>query len=147
MSGSWHIPSGGLQPLLTLLVGAWACLYAVNGRCAPEAAWYSEVQATRGARAYDDYCAACHGLQLEGGNSVPLAGATFEARWVDSGRTVDEFFYIVRTLMPQDRPASLSPQQYIDIVAYVLQVNGYRAGAQELRPEASVLQGLMLRSR
>ena len=60
---------------------------------------------------------------------------------------MDEFYYIVRTLMPYERPAALSKQQYIDIVAYVLQVNGYRAGPQELLPEASVLKGLMLRSR
>ena len=147
MSSSWNIQGGRFLLLLALLSGAWACVYAVEGHCAPESAWYSEVQAARGARVYDDYCAACHGLRLEGGSSVPLSGATFQARWVDSGRTVDEFYYIVRTLMPYDRPASLSKQQYIDIVSYVLQVNGYRAGAQELRPEASVLQGLMLRSR
>ena len=96
---------------------------------------------------YDDYCAACHGLRLEGGSSVPLSGATFQARWVDSGRTVDEFYYIVRTLMPNDRPASLSKQQYIDIVSYVLKINGYHAGPQELLPDASVLKGMMLRSR
>jgi hypothetical protein len=66
---------------------------------------------------------------------------------VDSGRTVDEFYYIVRTLMPYDQPASLSRQQYIDIVSYVLKVNGYRAGSQELLPDASGLKGMMLRSR
>ena len=146
MSGSWNIPGGRLQLLLVLLAGAWACMYAVDGHCAPEAAWYSEVQAARGARAYDDNCAACHGLKLEGGSSVPLSGAAFQARWVDGGRTVDEFFYIVRTLMPNDRPASLSKQQYIDIVSYVLKVNGYRAGSQELLPDASVLKDMMLRS-
>ncbi len=143
----WHIQGGRCQLLLTLLAGAWACMYAVEGHCAPEASWYSEAQAARGLSAYDDYCAACHGLRLEGGSSVPLSGATFQARWVDSGRTVDEFYYIVRTLMPQDRPASLSTQQYIDIVSYVLKINGYRAGPQELLPDASVLKGLMLRSR
>jgi len=147
MSASWHLPGGRLQQLLALLVGVWACLAAVAGHGAPEAAWYSEGQAARGVRAYDDACAACHGLHLEGGSAVPLSGATFQARWVDSGRTVDEFYYIVRTLMPYDRPASLSKQQYIDIVAYVLKVNDYRAGPQELLPEASVLKGLMLRSR
>ena len=143
----WHIQGGRCQLLLTLLAGAWACMYAVEGHGAPEAAWYSEVQAARGARAYDDACAACHGLRLEGGSSVPLSGATFQARWVDSARTVDEFYYIVRTLMPYDQPASLSKQQYIDIVSYVLQVNGYHAGSQELLPDASVLKDMMLRSR
>jgi mono/diheme cytochrome c family protein len=147
MRGFWHIQGSRCQLLLALLAGAWVCVYAVESHGAPEAAWYSEVQAARGERVYDDSCAACHGLQLEGGSSVPLSGAAFQARWVDSGRTVDEFFYIVRTLMPHDRPASLSPQQYIDIVSYVLKVNGYRAGLQELPPDASVLKSMMLRSR
>jgi len=78
---------------------------------------------------------------------VPLSGAAFKARWVDAGRTVDEFYYIVRTQMPIDRPASLSKQQYIDIVAYVLKVNGYRAGQQELLPDGSVLKDMMFGSR
>lgn len=145
MSSAWNIQGGRFLLLFALL--ARACVYAVDGHCAPEATWYSEVQASRGERGYDDYCAACHGLRLEGGSSVPLSGATFQARWVDGGRSVDEFFYIVRTLMPNDRPASLSKQQYIDIVSYVLKVNGYRAGRQELLPDASVLKGMMLRSR
>ncbi len=141
----WNLQGGRCPLLLTLLAGAWACLSAVEGHGAPATSWYSEAQAARGERAYDDFCAACHGPRLEGGSAVPLSGATFQARWVDSGRTVDEFYYIVRTLMPYDRPASLSTQQYIDIVSYVLKVNGYRAGPQELRPEAAVLKGLMLR--
>jgi len=147
MSGSWSIKGGRLQLLLAILAGVWACVYGVEGHCAPETVWYSDVQASRGERTYDDYCALCHGPRLEGGKSVPLSGAAFKARWVDAGRTVDEFYYIVRTQMPIDRPASLSKQQYIDIVSYVLKINGYHAGPQELLPDASVLKGMMLRSR
>ena len=78
---------------------------------------------------------------------MPLSTAAFQARWADGSHTVDDLFYIVRTQMPNDRPASLSKQQYIDIVAYVLKINGYRAGRQELLPDASLLRGMMLRSR
>ena len=147
MSGSWSISGHRFQLLLAVLAGVCACVYGLEGHCAPETAWYSEVQASRGQRAYDDYCALCHGPILEGRSSVPLSGAAFKARWVTAGRTVDEFYYIVRTQMPIDRPASLSKQQYIDIVAYVLKINGYHAGQQELLPDGSVLKDMMFESR
>ena len=76
---------------------------------------------------------------LEGGSSVPLSGATFEARWEDEKRSVDDLFYIVRTLMPYEKPATLSKQEYIDIIAYLLMMNGHPAGAQALPLDPSVL--------
>ena len=51
---------------------------------------------------------------------MPLSGATFEERWADERHSVDDLFYIVRTLMPYGRPATLSQQEYIDIIAYLL---------------------------
>ena len=55
-----------------------------------------------------------------------------EERWADERHSVDDLFYIVRTLMPYGRPATLSQQEYIDIIAYLLMMNGYPAGAQAL---------------
>jgi hypothetical protein len=41
------------------------------------------------------------------------------------------------TTMPEDNPGSLKPQQYADVVAYFLKLNGYPAGKTELTgPEA-----------
>ena len=45
---------------------------------------------------------------------------------------MDDLFYIIRTLMPYGQPATLSKQEYIEIIAYILMVNGYPAGAQPL---------------
>ena len=59
-------------------------------------------------------------MMLEGQNSVPLSGATFQVRLADEKHTVDDLFYIVRTLMPYGQPATLSKQEYVDIVAYIL---------------------------
>jgi cytochrome c len=75
---------------------------------------------------------------LEGGSSVPLSGATFEAR-AGEKHSVDDLFYVVRTVMPYGKPATLSKQEYIDIIAYLLMMNGHPAGAQALPLDPSVL--------
>jgi cytochrome c5 len=112
---------------------------------AHEVSVYSEEQATRGRGLYAEHCASCHGVKLEGASSMPLSGATFEERWADEKHSVDDLFYIVRTLMPYGRPATLSKGEYIDIVAYLLLMNGYPAGAQELPLDPKVLAGITIR--
>jgi hypothetical protein len=76
---------------------------------------------------------------------VTLSGATFEERWADERHSVDDLFYIVRTLMPYGRPATLSQQEYIDIIAYLLMMNGYPAEAQSLPLDPNVLAGITIR--
>jgi len=51
----------------------------------------------------------------------------------------------VRTLMPYGRPATLSQQEYIDIIAYLLMMNGYPAEAQSLPLDPNVLAGITIR--
>jgi mono/diheme cytochrome c family protein len=106
---------------------------------------YSEEQAIRGGGLYAEHCASCHGVNLEGGSSMPLSGATFEERWADEKHSVDDLFYIVRTLMPYGKPASLSKPEYIDIIAYLLKMNGYPAGGQVLPLDTNVLAGITIR--
>ena len=101
---------------------------------------YTEEQAVTGRDLYAEHCAFCHGMMLEGRSSVPLSGATFQARWADEKHSVGDLFYIVRTLMPYGQPATLSKHEYIDIIAYLLMMNGYPAGARalplEIRPSS-----------
>ena len=106
---------------------------------------YSEAQSSRGRALYVEHCAACHGMMLEGQNSTPLSGATFQVRWADEKHTVDDLFYIVRTLMPYGQPATLSKQEYVDIVAYILMMNGYPAGDRALPADPAVLQEIIIR--
>jgi len=105
---------------------------------------YSEAQAERGRDLYATHCASCHGMMLEGRSSVALSGATFRTRWADGKHSIGDLFYIVRTLMPYGQPASLSKHEYIDIIAYLLLVNGYPAGAEALPPDSAVLDGLII---
>jgi cytochrome c len=133
----------GRDVLSTLALVFFAYL-ALSGsvrseKSAQEISVYSASQDVRGHDRYAENCASCHGVMLEGGSSVPLSGATFEARWADEKHSVDDLFCIVRTLMPYGKPATLSKQEYIDIIAYLLMMNGHPAGAQALPLDPSVL--------
>ena len=44
--------------------------------------------------------------------------------------------------MPQDNPASIGDEDYLDIMTYVLQGNAYPAGAEALTAEA--LDGIQI---
>jgi alcohol dehydrogenase (cytochrome c) len=105
---------------------------------------YTEAQAARGQALYDKRCASCHGTQLEGASSTPLAGARFMAKWGGGNHNVDELFYITRTQMPFGAGGTLTRQQYIDIVAYILKVNGYKPGAQALPITSALLKRIKI---
>ena len=107
---------------------------------------YSEEQALEGRDLYNEHCASCHGAALEGQGSLPLIGATFRARWADDHHSVDDLFYIIRTLMPYGQPATLSKPEYIDIIAYILMVNGYPAGAQPLPSDPPILKRMTIKA-
>jgi len=107
---------------------------------------YSEEQAHKGRNLYNEHCASCHGAALEGHGSLPLSGATFRARWADDHHSVDDLFYIIRTLMPYGQPGTLSKQEYIDITAYILMANGYPATAEPLSSDPRILKRITIRA-
>ena len=87
---------------------------------------YTAAQAAAGKTAFDADCAVCHGNTLRNGTmGPPLAGEAFQAVW--AGRPARELFDSART-MPPANPGSLPDQTYANILAYVLEVNGYPAG-------------------
>jgi cytochrome c len=97
-------------------------------------ALYSEEQATKGAFAYYQNCAMCHGPLLNGqmgGYSGPaLKGSDFADPSYDFH--VSDIFNFVAKLMPAATPGSLTHEQDVDIMAFILKQNGYPAGAKEL---------------
>src|SRR5207244_3404934 len=104
---------------------------------------YSDAQATRGRDFYTTVCSACHGNALEGVSAPALAGTRFIERWREG--MLDSFYDFVRERMPFGRPANAKPipdSQYLDIVTYILKVNGYPNGPSELTP--NLLGSVML---
>lgn len=97
-------------------------------------ALYTEDQATKGALAYYQNCAMCHAPTLAGqsaGYSGPaLKGPEFADPSYDFH--LSDIFNFVAKLMPAATPGSLTHEQDVDIMAFLLQQNGYPAGSKEL---------------
>ena len=105
---------------------------------------YSEAQAARGKGVYDAQCGFCHQPDLRGQGFAPaLVEETFISRWQDGN--LGDLFTIVKVTMPQDKPASLPDEEYAAIVAYLLQVNRYPAGQQELHPDPAALKEVVFK--
>ena len=139
---------GNWNNLLAVLTAAFVVTCVVNynalaqGKTTNDSVFTDE-QATRGEDAYQQECAQCHLDDLLGDGIAPaLIGAPFSFRW--SELSVADMLVAIRTTMPQGAPASLSPQAYVDIVAYMLQVNDYPSGDVELPTAESELEAIII---
>jgi len=104
---------------------------------------YTAEQAERGKALYARSCEGCHAADLRGNGTAPsLVEGDFAFQWGDS--SVGELYERIRKLMPSDRPNSLSPQNYCDIVAFIFQSNTFPAGQSELAPELAALEQIRI---
>jgi cytochrome c len=96
---------------------------------------YSAAQAARGRTHYEAFCGRCHVSDLSGNLSAdigapPLRGAPFVASMEKVG--VASLFDYVKRTMPADDPSTLQDAEYLDILSYLIQSNGFPAGPGEL---------------
>jgi mono/diheme cytochrome c family protein len=99
---------------------------------------FSESQAARGKENFlTGRCGGCHKLDLTGDRGPALKGDDFLAHWENS--SVVTLFDKIRETMPPNAPNETTDDAKVDIVAYLLQQNGYPAGKSELRADADSL--------
>lgn len=99
---------------------------------------YTEDQAQHGAGVYQARCGGCHGSYLEGDEDAPpLAGSRFSLVW--TGRSLRALHERIQARMPKDAPGSLSRDDYIGVVAYMLSRNGFPSGADPLPSDREAL--------
>jgi mono/diheme cytochrome c family protein len=103
---------------------------------------FTTAQADRGRQVYEASCSSCHLPGLEGSSNpaanvkgTPLTGARFVQDFGEG--KVSGLFNKMQRDMPNNKPGSLTEQQYLDVVAYVLQQNKFPAGADELTVDAA----------
>src|SRR5438093_13621472 len=101
------------------------------------AAVYTAQQAASGRAVYQANCAICHQQDLSGSGDAPtLRGSEFVSNW--GPRTTRELLSFLQLTMPPARQGTLSQEDYLNIVAFILQSNGARAGAQALTANTEV---------
>lgn len=105
---------------------------------------FTEAQAAAGNAAYQQHCASCHGVRLEGQHLAPgLAGERFDRTW--RGKTADALMFHVRRMPPGlEASGGLGDEVYASILAYLLQVNGHALGASPLPAGTTALAALTI---
>jgi PQQ-dependent dehydrogenase (methanol/ethanol family) len=104
-----------------------ALLFAGALSAAQDPGHYTRAQANSGAAVYKAHCQECHGVNLQGQSGPALTGAAFK-QYVGKSGTAATLYDFISKQMPADHPGSLSPQNYLDVTAYLLARNGYPAG-------------------
>jgi mono/diheme cytochrome c family protein len=122
---------------LALVLLMAARLMAAPQTAAPAGGVYSAAQANRGRLVIEANCSACHGDDLLGLEGPALVGNAFMLKWEQ--RNLDALFRKIRDTMPTGAVTSLSDDEKIDAVAYVLQQNGFAEGTMELAPDIDAL--------
>lgn len=97
---------------------------------------YTAVQATAGQEIFESTClGGCHNLASH-------KGIAFEKHWKD--HPVAELFKKINDEMPDDNPGSLSATQSVQVVAYLLKLNGLPAGKEDLPVDVETLKKIKI---
>jgi cytochrome c5 len=151
-----------MRSLLTLLVTFALSACASSGASAPSAApdaeaavtsagpasetaamaasggaTFSDAQADRGRDVFRAACTECH-------YSSEFSDSQFKFKW--SRRSAGGLYELIQTSMPETAPGSLSPEETVDIVSYIMRMNGFEPGAGELAADRAVLDGISFAS-
>jgi len=104
---------------------------------------YTQAQADRGQAVFGRICGGCHQQpNLSNADAAPLRGNRFLERWREDNLT--NLFTTMKTTMPRaaggnpnDRGSTtrLRDNEYVDILAFILQANGFPSSTEELTLE------------
>jgi len=118
--------------------------------------FYTDVQAERGRLLFNRNCGFCHSVDPKIRN-VPKSGTmgaynTFGGTYLDQRMTPEHkklypsvyYFFTRLAQMPPYDTYSVSPQIKADIVAYILQANGFPPGPNELTTDTETMKSMMI---
>jgi PQQ-dependent dehydrogenase (methanol/ethanol family) len=125
-----------LPRAIMLAVCAIGVVVAAQQPAQPSAAVYTPAQADAGRAVYTASCSGCHLADLKGSFEAPqLAGSNFMTQWGDKA-VADLQAYLMASMPPTD-PGAPGAQAMTNIIAFILQANGARAGSQPLTPQSA----------
>lgn len=94
---------------------------------------YTGDQATKGQILFYEDCAECHGATLGGNYGPALAGPDGNVQW----ETVTYVWGYMTAHMPAGNANGLKPQEYVEIMAFLLKAHGHPAGTTPLTAAAA----------
>lgn len=124
---------------LVLLACALAASIVVSaGQKTTNDGIYSKAQADAAKPQFDKLCAECHAFTVAAkkqAKDLPLGDEPFLKKW--EGRGLDELATVIVTTMPNDGSAIVSDEETLNLLAYILQQNGFAPGASPLTRESA----------
>jgi mono/diheme cytochrome c family protein len=96
---------------------------------------YTDEQATRGRDTYQMQCKSCH-------TPASHTGPTFASWW--DRKPLSDLYQFVTTRMPKNEPGSLQPDEYADLIAYLLKLNDLPSGSEPLPADSVALKKIRI---
>ena len=104
---------------------------------------FTNEQVKNGSVIYSGNCATCHGHNLKGTEGgTPLMGPRFLIKW--ENQSLDSLFELTRTTMPKTNPQSLTGTEYSNMLAYILNTNGFPTGSTTLPDDKNELKNILI---
>jgi polar amino acid transport system substrate-binding protein len=129
----------------SLVVWAAALAFSATGPAqasAPQATSndgiYTKAQADGASKQFAKICADCHPFTVAAKKKpkdLPLGDEPFFEQC--TGRPLTELVTLIALTMPNDGSAVVTEAEAVDLVAYILQQNGFPAGSKPLTKEAA----------
>jgi cytochrome c5 len=130
--------------LLALIVTA-----GTTGRGQESRIWtgvYSSEQAEQGKKLFESNCSTCHRSDLSGDRGPALTGDRFFTSW--QAGSVNRLFSKIKETMPPNRgTASLSEDNFLAIVAYILESNTFPPSKDDTLLTTEVIDDLIIAKR
>ena len=102
---------------------------------------YTTAQAERGKSNFlSGRCGGCHQLDLSGDRGPALKGEAFLSHWENG--PINALFKKISETMPPNSANDTTDEAKIDIIAFLLQSNGFPTGKTELRLDADLLESI-----
>ena len=96
---------------------------------------YTAAQADRGITLFRSKCASCHAPNRF---TDDLFYTSF------AGKPLWEMFDVISDTMPEDNPGGMKKEEYADVIAYLLKLNNFPAGATELPIDKDALSAIVM---
>jgi len=96
---------------------------------------FTAAQAARGEQTYMSICVSCH-------PPGTYTAAAFRAKW--NGQLLSDLYGFMSNMMPKEQPGSLEPEEYVQVLAYLLKINGAPAGKTPLAADVKPMKKIRI---
>lgn len=127
--------SAGLAACAVLLATASSLALNGQGQRSVKTGVYTAAQADRGQALFRSKCASCHAPNRF---TDDLFYTSF------AGKPLWEMFDVISDTMPEDDPGGMKPEEYVDVMTYLLKLNNFPTGEADLAPGKDALSAILM---